>query len=429
MTENHQLLADYVRTGSEAAFGELISRYTNLVYSAAVRLVGGNTQLAEDVTQTVFVDFARKAGTLPQNVMLGGWLHHHTIYVASNVMRAERRRQAREQEAVQMNAPESDTQANIVQVAPELDEAIEELGAEDRQAILLRFFEQIDFRSVGQALGSTEEAARKRVSRALEKLQGLLQRRGISLSMAALGTVLATETVKAAPMGLAANTAKAALAVAGAGAAGGFVQILHVTKLKLAVAGAIAIAGVAAPLAIQQRALHQQRRENQDLHQQLARLAAVAQENEQLSNLLTKANDRPSKSDPGTELLRLRDAERELAQLRRQSAKPASGESQAGIASPAGHAEAPRFIFVGGEVNTPGRFIWTNGMTLASVIELAHGYTEAAHRSSAQITDADGSSITINYGGSSEPVAAGEFIQPGVRVFIPRSDAGDGAGQ
>src|SRR5438552_6320099 len=104
MTESRKLLEEYAQTGSEAALGDLVSRYLGLVYSAGLRLVEGDTHRAEDVAQTVFIDLARMARTLPQEVMLGGWLHRHTCFVAANVMRGERRRQARERQAVEMNA-------------------------------------------------------------------------------------------------------------------------------------------------------------------------------------------------------------------------------------------------------------------------------------------------------------------------------------
>ena len=92
MTDSRQLLADYARNGSEEAFRELVTRYLSLVYSTAIRLVGGDAHLAEDVAQTVFVDLARKARTLPGDVMLGGWLHRNTCFVAAKTMRGERRR-------------------------------------------------------------------------------------------------------------------------------------------------------------------------------------------------------------------------------------------------------------------------------------------------------------------------------------------------
>src|SRR6266567_3991827 len=182
MTDGQQLLAHYAESGSETAFRELVTRYVDLVYSAAVRLVNGDTHLAEDVTQTVFADLARLARTLSRDATLGGWLHRHACFIASKTLRAERRRLARERQAVEMNAMEDHSAANLAQVAPILDDAINQLGSEDRTAILLRFFEPHDFQSVGAAMGSSEDAARKRVDRALEKLELLLKRRGVAFS-------------------------------------------------------------------------------------------------------------------------------------------------------------------------------------------------------------------------------------------------------
>lgn len=104
MTDSQSLLANYVRTGADDAFRELIARYLDLVYSTALRMVEGDAHRAEDLTQAVFVDLARTAGTLPGKVMLGGWLHRHACFVAAKVMRGERRRQSRERQAVEMNA-------------------------------------------------------------------------------------------------------------------------------------------------------------------------------------------------------------------------------------------------------------------------------------------------------------------------------------
>src|SRR5438093_9750622 len=97
MTDSQKLLAEYVQSGSEAAFRELVTRYVDLVYSTALRLVEGDTHRGEDVAQTVFVDLARMARTLSNDVTLGGWLHRHTCFVAANTMRGGRRRQSREQ--------------------------------------------------------------------------------------------------------------------------------------------------------------------------------------------------------------------------------------------------------------------------------------------------------------------------------------------
>src|SRR5215510_12765099 len=128
MSETQQLLNHYVKDGSEEAFGELVKRYIDLVYSAAVRLVDGDTHLAEDVTQTVFVDLARTARTLRSEVMLGGWLHRHTCFVAAKALRAQRRRRFHERQAAQMNESKDHTAANLAQIRPFLDEAINGLG-------------------------------------------------------------------------------------------------------------------------------------------------------------------------------------------------------------------------------------------------------------------------------------------------------------
>src|ERR1041385_5818916 len=233
MTDSQRFLAEYATNGSEAAFRELVSRYVDLVYSVALRLVEGDKHLAEDVAQTVFADLARKASTLPKNVMLGGWLHRHTCFVAAKTLRGERRRQIRERQAAEMNVQDH-SEANLAHIAPILDEAINQLGDDDRTAILLRFFEQQDFRSVGQALDSNEDAARMRVNRALEKLHALLKHRGVTLSAAALGAALTTQAVTAAPAGLAVSISSAALAtVAGTGTTATLLKIMTLTKIKL----------------------------------------------------------------------------------------------------------------------------------------------------------------------------------------------------
>src|SRR5579862_7307871 len=124
MTETQTLLADYVNQGSEAAFRELAERYFDLVFSTAVRLVGGDTHLAKDVAQTVFVDLARLANTLSREVTLGGWLHRHTCFVAAKTLRGERRRQFRERQAMEMNAQADQSAARLGQIAPLLDDAV-----------------------------------------------------------------------------------------------------------------------------------------------------------------------------------------------------------------------------------------------------------------------------------------------------------------
>jgi len=418
-THSQKLLADYVRTGSEATFRELLTRYTDLVYSAAVRLLGGDTHLAKDVTQTVFVDFARKARKVPKDVMLGGWLHQHTVFVARTVMRGERRRQLRERQAVEMISLQDHTETNLAQIAPILDEAIYELNAEDRNAILLRFFEQFDFRSLGEMLNSNEEAARKRVTRALEKLHLFLKRRGVTLSAAALGTALTTEAVMAAPADLAANLVATALAAsATSGTTIPFFRMIAAMKLKAGIAVALVVAGVTTPLLVQHQAQRKLNQQDELLQRKGSQLSQVAAENARLSNLLAKAASSSITRDELSELLRLRgevgrlrDVEKELEKLRQQNGRLASENTQ----SPS----QEQMIYVGGEVLNPGRFLWTNGMSLSSVIELAHGFTDFADRSVVRIKQpASELYSTINYGGRS---VAGSFLRPGVMIHVPRS--------
>ena len=211
------MLREYAKDGSETAFRQLVTQYVDLVYSTAIRRVFGDSHAAEDVVQTVFTDLARKAESLPENVMLGGWLHKHTCFVASNFRRTETRRLAREKEAAAM--PSGNEEANWSEVEPALDDAIEQLDHEDRDAIVLRFFERRDFRAIGAAIGASENAAQKRVARALDKLRDLLAQRGVALSAAGLLAALSTQSIISAPAALADKAAISALANSGAKAA------------------------------------------------------------------------------------------------------------------------------------------------------------------------------------------------------------------
>src|SRR4051794_17359888 len=122
MKDGQTLLAQYRASGSEAVFREITARYVNFVYSTALRLVSGDTQLAEDVTQLVFISLARKARTFASGVMLGGWLHQHTYHVAKKAIRSERRRQAREREAVEMSNLQNNSEDSWRTLGPVLDE-------------------------------------------------------------------------------------------------------------------------------------------------------------------------------------------------------------------------------------------------------------------------------------------------------------------
>jgi RNA polymerase sigma factor (sigma-70 family) len=327
MIDNVRLLTDFVKNGSETAFRGLVTRYTDLVYSTAVRLVDGDTHLAQDVTQTVFIDLAKMAGKLSGEVLLGGWLHRHTCFVAATALRGERRRQSRERQAVEMHALHDHSQASLALVAPILDDAINQLGNEDRTAIVLRFFERSDFRSLGETLGVNENAARMRVSRALEKLHLILKHRGVTYSAATLGTVLATEAVTASPAGLAASVCAAALAslAAGSGATSTFLNIITMTKLKAGILSALIIAGSATPLMIHYHAQSTLRERDAALQRQNDQLAQLTAENGRLSNLVAQANSSRAQ-DQSRDLRRLRG---EVGVLKSQLAAAAKEQEKA----------------------------------------------------------------------------------------------------
>jgi RNA polymerase sigma factor (sigma-70 family) len=283
MPDSRTLLAQYVWEGSESALRELVNRYIDLVYSTALRSMNGDTHLAEDVAQTVFLALARKAHLLRGEQMLGGWLHQHTRFVAAKLLRGENRRRARERKAVEMNELEDASQAQFSQVLPILDEAIGQLGIADRTAILLRFFEQQDLRSVGLALGTNEDAARKRVARALDKLHGLLSREGVVLSVAGLGAVLAGGVVTTAPAELAGSIAGTALAGAAAcGTSLTLLKALTMTKFKFGILGALVVVGFSTIIVEQEQANHKLRaklREGLDVSMRPAAPAVIKLEN------------------------------------------------------------------------------------------------------------------------------------------------------
>src|SRR5215471_5441481 len=219
---DHELLQRYAGSRCEASFTELVKRYVDLVYSAALRQVGGDAHLAHDVTQSVFIDLARKAGSLSGRTVLAGWLYTSAHYAATKVVRTEQRWHAREQEANSMREilSESEFEPGWQELRPVIDEAMHELNQSERDAVLLRFFEKRQLGEVGAKLGVSEDAARKRIDRALEKLRGLLARRGVTSTSAALVVILGSHTIAAAPAGLAANIAGVAIASTAAGTTG-----------------------------------------------------------------------------------------------------------------------------------------------------------------------------------------------------------------
>ena len=321
-----ELMQRYAQERCESAFAELVRRYIDLVYSAALRQVGGDLHLAKDVTQRVFVDLARKADSVCRHPVLTGWLYTSTSYVAGNAVRAERRRRRHEHESCFMHAssddPESESREEVSLV---LDEAMHALSRHDQNAVLLRYFENRSLAEVGVKLGLSEDAARMRVSRALEKLRKMLVRRGVTSTSAALPALLFNQTVTAAPAGMAAHVVGTAMATAaGAVPASAVLNFIAMRKLKVGVISAVIVVGIAIPLASQYRAEHKRRDENLVLLQQFDELVRLPPANAGQSDRLAPADgSRATDESSSSELLKLhgevarpRDDARELARLR-----------------------------------------------------------------------------------------------------------------
>jgi len=267
------LLARYAREGDEAAFAELVRRQVDFVYATALRQVNGDVHLAQDAVQLVFLDLARKAGSLAEHRWLAGWLFTSTRYAAAKLVRTEQRRRARESEARHMqtsNAPDNGDALDWTRVRPVLNDALDELSRRDREAILLRFLREQNYAAIGAKLALSENAARMCVGRALEKLRARLARRGLKSTAAALAAALAGEALTAAPAGLSASVATAALS--GAALAGGsataIATFMNLTKLQLGLAGAVVLGGGGTFLV--------QEKINDDLRRELATGAPVA---------------------------------------------------------------------------------------------------------------------------------------------------------
>ena len=249
-----ELLSEYAATGAEAAFGSLVERHIALVYSAALRIVV-DPHLAEDVTQTTFAALAREARRLITHPVLPAWLHRTASNQAAKLVRGEMRRRAREQEAHAMDPHTAGTDADWKQIAPLLDGAINQLPERDRSVIVMKFFGTKSAREIASVLRVTEEAAQKRVTRAVDRLRGIFARNGVTLSAAALTATFASNATAAVPPALCLSVTTGALA-GGASAAGlslNTVKLILMSKLKLGAVCALVVAGVVTPFVIQQQ--------------------------------------------------------------------------------------------------------------------------------------------------------------------------------
>jgi RNA polymerase sigma factor (sigma-70 family) len=310
MTSDLDLLRQFARENSQDAFSEIVRRHLNLVYSAALRQVR-SPQLAEEIAQSVFADLARDARKLKSDTILTAWLYSVTRRTAIDVIRKESRRQLREQIALEMNDMNA-TANDWTQIEPLLDDAMAALDETDRSAILLRYFENKTLRDVGESLKISDDAAQKRVSRAVERLREFFSKRNVTIGTSGLGVLISANAVHAAPVGLALTIANASLA---AGTTLAFMKIATATKLKLAFS-AIVVAGAVTAFVVQQQNQTKLRGENGSLQQKITQLQA---DNADLSNRIAQTGEVKKLPDEQfNELLKLRG---EGGVLRRQLAE------------------------------------------------------------------------------------------------------------
>ena len=291
MPTDRDLVRSYAREGSETAFRALVSRHVDLVFATAYRQVG-DTGLAEEITQNVFVRLARKATVLAGHETIAGWLHRCAILESKARFRAEMRRRRREEIAAALAETQRAGRDPTVDLSPLLDEALLQLREGDRMALVLRFLEERSFREVGAALGVDENAARQRVNRALSRMTEFFRRQGIALPTAG-GAALLHQATLAAPVGLASTASAAGLAVGGP-ASGLGVALLFLMNLTKTQTALLCDALVLLPLGWQSFTVGKAEREVGFLRREWARF------NDQLS-----ANEREL-ADLDRALLRLR---------------------------------------------------------------------------------------------------------------------------
>jgi RNA polymerase sigma factor (sigma-70 family) len=247
--DDHELLAEFARSGCEPAFSALVERYVNLVYSTALRCTG-NPHSAEEIAQAVFIILSRKGGKLSSRIVLSGWLYQTTRFTAANFLKGEIRRARREQEAYMQTILDEPDGTAWNEITPLLDEAMGKLGETDRNAVVLRFFENKTAAEVAAKLKLTEPAAHKRVSRALEKLRKIFAKRGVSLTTAILAGAISVNSVHAAPVGLAKTISAVAIAKGATASTStltlikGALKIMAWTKAKTAAVSALVLAGL-----------------------------------------------------------------------------------------------------------------------------------------------------------------------------------------
>jgi RNA polymerase sigma factor (sigma-70 family) len=275
MTSDSDLLKEYLRSGSEESFRALVERHVNLVYSAALRRIS-SPEAAEEVVQSVFTDLARSAHRLEAGTVLSAWLYEVTRRTAIDLIRRESRRHHREQVAHELSTMHANTETTEwAQVEPLLEEAMDALDASERTAVLLRYFKKLSLRDVGLALGTSEDAAQKRVSRAVEQMREFFARRGVAVGAGALVGLISTHAVQGAPAGLAAGIC-GATALAGTASVGGAsvaaIKVITMSTLQKTVIG-IVVAGAVGTALYEAREASGLRDENNSREAQRTALA------------------------------------------------------------------------------------------------------------------------------------------------------------
>ncbi len=204
------LLTAYAANESEAAFRAIVERHVDLVFATAFRLTG-DRGMAEEISQNVFFALARKAPRLTGYDTLAGWLHRTTVLESRAKVRAELRRRRRETAAADISFQDREGSSPLAGLIPLLDEGLMGMRENDRTALILRFFEERSYREVGLSIGLDEEAARKRVARALHRLGDFFRQRGFTMPAATGVQAVLAEGRQAAPPSLATAAAGAAL--------------------------------------------------------------------------------------------------------------------------------------------------------------------------------------------------------------------------
>lgn len=354
--EDHELLQEFVQKRSQDAFRQLVDRNLPMVYSAACRLAG-NSHLAQEVAQEVFTTLAQKAENIGSHQVLGGWLYKTTRHLAMHAVRTEVRRHTRERIAVSLHSTEQDNSPE--EIFDYLEPAMAELEDADHDALVLRYLQDRTLKEVGLQMGVSEDAARMRVNRALDRLRNIFEARGVSVASTALASVLITGSAAAVPSTLAGSISLAAVGVSSAAAATlGAVTITTMHWLNTKSVAAIIAASVLAASGtyfLQQGKIDQLRAEQETFAAEQGKLASAYEASRTSATAMESELEQLRRST--SELMRLRN---EVAGIRRErdAAKQAEAATKKSAPAIADNAPAP-FAF------PPGSFVSKDQLVFA----------------------------------------------------------------